>query len=54
VIKYRIRNKKTGELVCYGQTTEVLNPPNKHIAQDLVDELQDYGIDSEIVEIESE
>lgn len=51
--KFKIRDKKTGEWVCYGQTSDQLETDDRQTAQDLVDELQDYGIDGEVVEVDA-
>ena len=54
-MKYKLRNKKTGAWVRYGlgEEGEELETVDRRVAQDLADELQDYCIDAEIVEVET-
>lgn len=48
---FKIRNKLTGAWVCYGDMTSELETHDRAIADDLVDELLDYNIEAEVVEV---
>lgn len=50
-MKYKIRNVKTGEWVCYGATTWHLETRDRKTADELVGELADYNIDAVVVEL---
>lgn len=54
MIVYRVRDIATGELVCYGKTTELLQTGTRAMAQGFVEALLDNNIAAEIVEFEVE
>lgn len=49
---YRIRDKRNGQFVCYGRSTDLLQTSDLTIAQGFIGELSDYGITAEIVPVE--
>jgi hypothetical protein len=48
---FRIRDKKNGQWICYGDTTDMLETADRGIAQGWADECGDYNYDAEVVEL---
>lgn len=50
-MKYRLRDRNTGNWIFYGKTDEILESADKEVIQGLADECQDYGYDPEVIEV---
>lgn len=49
-MKYRLRDKKTGLWICYGDTAEILETDDAKTADELAQECWDYNYEPEVVE----
>lgn len=49
---FKIRDKKTGAWIKYGDTDEDLWTTDRQMADELVNECRDYNKDGEVVEVD--